>query len=118
MAGWSAAGAITGFGGPVSFNVEPDVLKSKSMDVSRSVSRMREHFEELKNLMDKTSGYWIGEAGDKHRQMYKDIEGNVEEMLKRLGEYPVDLLDIARNYTDVELSIEEDIETLPDDIIV
>lgn len=117
MAGWNAGAAI-GFGGPVSFNVTPDILRSKSADVSRSVIRMRGHFEELKNLMDKTGGYWIGEAGDKHRRMYKDIEESVEEMLKRLEEYPRDLLVIAQNYTDVELSIEEDIETLPDDIIV
>ncbi len=125
MAGWNAgaanaiaAGLATAFGGPVSFQVTPDILKSKSTEVSRSVSRMRGHFEELKNLMEKTGGYWIGEAGDMHRQMYKDIEGSVEEMLKRLGEYPVDLLAIAQNYTDAELSIEEDIETLPDDVIV
>ncbi|MCM1540553.1 MAG: WXG100 family type VII secretion target [Blautia sp.] len=117
MAEWNTD-TMTGFGGSVSFHVEPEMLKSKSAEVSRIVSRMREHFGELKNLMEKTAGYWIGEAGDKHRQMYKDIEDNVEEMLKRLGEYPVDLLAIAKNYTDVELSIEEDIETLPDDIIV
>ncbi|MDE6642434.1 MAG: WXG100 family type VII secretion target [Acetatifactor sp.] len=116
MTGWNTDVA-TGFGGPVSFRVTPDVLKSKSVDVSRSVSRMRGHFEELKNLLEKTGGYWIGEAGEKHRQMYKDIEDSVEEMLKRLGEYPMDLLEIAQNYTDADLSIEEDIAALPDNVI-
>lgn len=102
----------------VSFKVTPEVLTAKSTEVANKVNSMRLHFEELKSLVDKTSGYWIGEAGDKHRSMYQDLEDDVEQILKRLGEHPVDLVAIAQQYSDVELKIQQEIQSLPSDVIV
>ncbi len=62
--------------------------------------------------------YWIGEAGEMHRNMYRDLEDDIEEILKRLGEHPVDLVAIAQKYSDVELKIQQEIQELPGDIIL
>lgn len=109
-------GGLTG--SAVNFNVTPDILKNKSDEVTNKVNQMKRHFEELQSGIDKTEGYWIGEAGDKHRQLYNGLKNDIEEILNRLYEHPKDLLAIAQNYMDVELSIEEDVETLPGDVIV
>lgn len=104
--------------GQVTLKVTPEVLTAKSTEVANKVNSMRRHFDDLKALIDKTSGYWIGEAGDKHRKMYQDLESDVEEILKRLGEHPVDLVTIAQKYSDVELKIEQEIQSLPSDVIL
>ena len=105
-------------GGSVSLKVTPEVLTSKSSDVANRVSKMKTYFDDLQSLVQKTSGYWEGEAGDKHRQMYKELEDEIEEILLRLGEHPVDLVTIAQKYSDVELKIQEEIQSLPGDILV
>lgn len=111
-------GFFGAMGGAVNFNVAPEILKNKSFDVAKKVNEMRKHFEELQKIMSKTEGYWIGEAGDMHRKIYHDLQDKVDKILKRMGEHPKDLLAIAQNYIDVELSIVEDEETLPGDVIV
>lgn len=105
-------------GSAVDFNVTPDILKKKSEEVKNKVNQMKRHFEELQSGIDKMEGYWIGEAGDKHRQLYYGLKNDIEEILNRLYEHQKDLLTIAQNYMDIELSIEEDIEMLPGDVIV
>ena len=113
--GASLMGGITGH---VTLKVTPEVLTSKSSEVANRVTKMKTYFDDLKALMEKTSAYWEGEAGDKHRQMYKDLIEEVDEILRRLGEHPVDLVTIAQKYSDVELKIQEEIQALPGDILV
>ncbi len=118
MEGTGNTNAGSSLGDTIRFHVTPDILRNKSVDLSRSIRRMGEHFGELQRLVEGTGAYWMGEAGDMHRQRYRDLKENVEGILGRLEEYPRDLLTIARNYMDVELSIEEDVETLPEDVIL
>lgn len=116
--GGAVANALSLTGTSVSFKVTPEVLTAKSAEAAKSVSAMREHFEELRRLVDKTKSYWVGEAGDKHREMYYALEEDTEEILKRLGEHPVDLVAIAQKYTDTELKIQQEIQELPGDVII
>lgn len=104
--------------GQVSFKVTPETLTAKSSEVANKVAAMRQHFGELKAAVEKTSKYWIGEAGDMHRALYQDLEDDTEEILRRLSEHPVDLVTIAQQYADVELKIQQEIQELPGDILV
>lgn len=117
MAGGIANG-LSLSGTSVSFKVTPEVLTAKSADAAKSVNAMRRHFEQLRGLVDKTRGYWCGEAGDKHREMYYGLDEDTEEILRRLGEHPVDLVAIAQKYSDTELKIQQEIEELPGDVII
>jgi len=102
----------------VNIKVTPEVLTAKSSEVAKKVNNMKQYFADLKDCVDKTGGYWIGDAADRHRSMYKEMEGEIEAILQRLGEHPVDLVTIAQKYSDVELKIEQDIDALPGDILV
>ena len=102
----------------VSFRVTPEILLSKSTEAAGKVNSMKRHFEELRALMDKTKGYWLGEGGDKHRQLYYDLEKDTEEILRRLGEHPADLVTIAQRYFNVEMEIQQAVQELPGDVIV
>lgn len=105
-------------GAAVNLKVTPEILAEKSSETANQVKAMREHMDRLQTLMDKTCGYWIGEAADKHRQMYRDLQEDTEKILSRIGEHPIRLIAIARRYRDTEFKIQQAVEELPADVIL
>ena len=101
----------------VSIEVSTEVLKRQSAEVARKVKSMRGHFEEFERLLEGTGGYWIGEAGEKHRNTYKFFKGDVDDMLKRLEGYPANLLSIAQQDESTEVMLEAEMDALPWDVI-
>ena len=103
--------------GAVELLVTPEVLNQKAVEVEKNVANMRTHFENMRTLVEKSKGYWVGEAGDMHRQNYTEQQENIEQILQRLAEHPADLRVIAQTYSDTELKIEEVIQSLPGDVL-
>lgn len=104
--------------GAVELLVTPEVLNQQAVEVEKRVANMKTHFENMKRLVEKSKGYWVGEAGDMHRQNYTEQETNIDQVLRRLNEHPSDLRAIAQMYTTTELKIEEAIiQELPGDIL-
>ena len=103
--------------GDVHIKVSTEVLESKSETVSKSVDNMVNCFDELERIINRTSYYWIGEAGDLHRRLYQEQKDNIEEMIKRLREHPRDLIAIAQNYQTANTRAMEIASALPGDII-
>lgn len=103
--------------GDVHVKVNSDVLNSKAQSVSKSISNMANCFEQLEMIINRTSYYWIGEAGDMHRKIYKEEKPQIDEMMKRLKEHPVDLVTIAQTYSSTEKMVQSMAAELPGDII-
>ena len=103
--------------GQVELLVTPEVLNQKAGEVEKLVANMRTRFENMKTLVDKSSGYWIGEAGEMHRKNYADQKDNIDTILRRLSEHPGDLRAIAQTYTTVELKTQESAANLPGDVL-
>lgn len=103
--------------GQVELLVTPEVLNQKAGEVEKYVANMRNRFENMKTLVDKSSGYWIGEAGELHRQNYTNQKDNIDTILRRLAEHPGDLRTIAQTYTTVELKTQEIASNLPGDVL-
>lgn len=106
--------AITG---EVQVKVNPAVLYEKAQSVSKSITSMVSYFEQLERIVNRTSYYWIGEAGDLHRNIYQEQKPQIEEMIKRLKEHPADLMAIAQTYDNVEAAVKSIAAELPGDII-
>lgn len=106
--------AITG---DVHIKVNSAVLNSKAQSVSKSIKNMENCFEQLETIINRTSYYWIGEAGDLHRNIYKNQKPQIEEMIKRLKEHPIDLMSIAQTYDAAEAAVQSMAVELPGDII-
>lgn len=104
-------------GGGISIKVRPEVLVEKSQEVSASIRKMASCFDDLERIVNRTSYYWIGEAGDMHRRLYQEQKDHVDEMMKRLKEHPADLLTIAQNYVQVEQTVETVANELSGDVI-
>lgn len=103
--------------GTVEVKVRPDILISQAEEVRRLGNDMRIKFQNMDDTLRKTSGYWIGEAGEVHRKLYNDQKEDVDKMLRRLLEHPDDLLVISQNYSTAERSNVATSQSLPSDII-
>lgn len=111
------ASGISMLSGLVEVTVDTNVMLAQAEQVSKSIDRMQSEFNDIGSLVEKTSGYWIGEAGDHHRKMFTDKKGDIEEILKRLKELPSDLRQIAAGYSDVESKVTTANQALRSDYI-
>ena len=97
--------------------VNSDVMIEKAGEVSRAIKRMQDAFNDIEDLIRKTSGYWEGAAGDYYRNMYYGYKEEVQKILDRLKEHPEELELMANNYVDVERRNEEENSRLRNDYI-
>lgn len=102
----------------VSFRVTPDILTNQASEVTNLIREVQTQFDAINTLVSKTKSYWIGEAGDAHRNMYDTQKERVEEMIRRLDEHPRDLVTMAQKYSETELQIKNLISELPSDVIM
>ena len=93
--------------------VDPEVLRAQSSTVENERKKMQGYFEDLRSVIEGSSGYWIGEAGDAHRKLYLSRIGKVEEMLARYQEHVRDLQIMAGVYTEAEAKATSQAEALP-----
>lgn len=106
-------------GSGAQLKVTPAELEAKSNSVSKISNTMKNEYQSLKNIIDRSSGYWIGDGGNAHRSKFSEQSGDVEEMFKRIQEHIVDLQTMAGVYESTEQSVTSDIqETLPDNVII
>ena len=103
--------------GDVHIKVNSTVLNAKAQSVSGSIRNMENCFEQLETIINRTSYYWIGEAGDMHRKIYNEQKSQIDEMMKRLKEHPVDLVTIAQTYESTESAVQSMAAEWPGDII-
>lgn len=103
--------------GNVTILVDTGRLKTQADEVSRRIRRMKRLFDDVERVVGNTRSYWIGEAGNRHRQAYTERKDELEAMFTRLEEHPRDLLQISGNYEQAEAEIEGMIAPLETDVI-
>ena len=103
--------------GTVQLRVRPEVLISQAEKVREHLSRMTARFDELERIINRSSHFWLGEGGEVYREIYRENSVPVREMLRRLREYPDDLLKISGNYTRTEKKLSEAAAVLRSDVI-
>lgn len=101
-----------------SLTVDPEVMRQKAVTVEGKIREMRSAFDALELTVNKTKGYWIGEAGDAHRAYFTDRKPQIEEIFQRLTEHVRDLNQMASVYSNTEQEVKELSEDLPSDVIV
>lgn len=97
--------------------VDPDVMVAKANAVQGRIREMQASFSALENTVNKTKNYWIGEAGDAHREFYTKQKSNIDEIFKRLTEDVSDLHQMAAVYSSTEQQVADIAEDLPSDVI-
>ena len=77
------------------FSVTPEELIQKADSMESAVWALKENYDELNRIVEKTRGYWNGEGGNSFRRMFADRQNEIEEMLGRMMEHPEKLLEIV-----------------------
>ena len=88
--------------GSVRIKVDTNALKAKADTVTTEISAMEQRFDQLEAIIKKTASYWIGEAGDEHRRLYEEQKDEIDKIMRRLKEHPIDLKTMAGVYEKVE----------------
>lgn len=101
-----------------SLTVTPEQLLEKAITAQNQIRRMQQNFQDLENCVNKTKGYWIGEAGDTHRDFYTSKKEEIRTVFARLNEDVSDLQSMAAVYTRTEQDVTAIAEDLPSDAIV
>lgn len=101
----------------VEIKVQPEVLDLKAQEVTTAISQMEQLFNSVLNTVSRTQYYWIGAAGDVHRQAFEDQKDDITTILNRLKEHPVDLQKIANTYRTTESALAEAASQLSSDLI-
>lgn len=85
--------------------VTPEVLKQKSDEFAGIIRDIKTHFDRVESISAKTKGYWQGDAGTHDRESYASYKSDIDYIVRRLEEHPIDLLTMAGIYIQVEKSV-------------
>ena len=80
--------------------VSQEEMRAAASELSGYISYMDGCFQRMKRTMDLTNGYWTGDAGDAHRQLYQEQVENIAQIIARYQEHVRDLNEMAGLYSD------------------
>ncbi len=98
--------------------VETEVLKSKASEVTGYVDGLETHFNSIYDIVTRSSGYWVGAAGEKARTEFNNQKENTDQVIRRFREHPEDLLAMAGIYDKMEQAVVTLNKTLSTDVIL
>lgn len=93
--------------------VSPEELAAAASELSAYVSNMNECFSQMQKTMTQSVSYWVGEAGDAHRQLYEEQVEQTREIIARYTEHVRDLHEMTGIYTEAESTVLNRVEELP-----
>ncbi|MBR3172028.1 MAG: hypothetical protein IKF22_12425 [Lachnospiraceae bacterium] len=109
---------MPGVGSGITILVDTEELKVVSESVQQSVGEMQVAYESLGRAVTVMGDYWIGEASEKERQAFFSQKDSIEGIIRRLSEYPVDLMKMAGIYVEHERSNAEIPSGLSGDVLL
>ncbi|MDO5131596.1 MAG: hypothetical protein Q4D81_01280 [Eubacteriales bacterium] len=93
--------------GNVTINVNDESLLGAASTLKERIRNMQESYANVMEIVQNTSRYWVGLAGDEHRSAFQEQQDEIDHILARLSEHPDDLLTIAGIYVEKEKEAEE-----------
>lgn len=98
--------------------VDTAVLAGRADTAEKKINEVRERFERIQEVVNRSRNYWEGKASDAHRREYQEYRDEIAEILSRFQENVTDLRKIAGVYEESERAIETLAQDLPIDVIV
>lgn len=98
--------------------VTPDVLKTQAQTIQNEIGVVEKQWSNIETLINRSKGYWEGEASQQHIKYYGEVKKPVKQVIKRLKEHPTDLLKMAGIYDTAEKEAAGLTNSLPDEVII
>ena len=97
--------------------VDTDVMLAKANDVEQKVKEMRARFADMERMIEESKSHWLGEAGDLHRNIYYGKKEEIDRILNKLAQHPVNLREAAKVYAGLASENDQVQKALPADVI-
>lgn len=102
----------------IRIKASPQALHTGAADVQKTVADLKTHFSGIEATVNRSAGYWQGDAANAHRAAYREMKGTTDEILAKLEEHAADLKAMAEVYLGVEKEAAEYAGGLPSDVIL
>ena len=86
----------------LALGVTPELLKSKSGEVSADIETMAAAIRVMDSEINGTGSYWRGDAGEQQRRKFNDHVAEINQLMERLRTYPTRILQMAGIYETAE----------------
>lgn len=101
----------------IRLKVNTEQIKKQATLVSDEIRETERMWRMIQRKFESSQKYWVGEASKKHQQYIKKATVEVDHLLKRMKEHPVELLKVAGVYDKAEKSARSMSGKLPNDVI-
>lgn len=98
--------------------VTPEVLMQASTDIAKETGQLKAAFSEMSSLMQRTAGYWTGEAAELHRSLFEKHVPEMEAVILKFQAQAEKLQQISGNYIGANGEAKAKVEELPSDVII
>lgn len=93
--------------------VTPEELENQASQVSSTAKELQQSFAQIRNMVNETGNYWIGQAADAHRESYWKHQDKIDEIVARYNEHVRDLQAMAGIYREAETAATNMADELP-----
>lgn len=101
----------------IQMKVSPNVLRKKAESIEEQIELISGNWANLKQTVFGLRAYWTGEASSFHQKEFASYTEEIDELLKRLKKYPIDLMTMAGVYEKTENTVEEITSLLSGNVI-
>ena len=101
----------------IRLKVNTDQIKKQAVIVSDEIRETERTWKMIQGKFESSQKYWVGEASKKHQRYIKKAIVEVDHLLKRMKEHPVDLLKMASIYDKAERGARSVSGKLPNSVI-
>ena len=99
--------------------VTPEDLDAAASEFSSKASAIGNLTNEMTNTVESLSSVWEGEASSSYVAKFRQLDDDIQKMIRMVQEHSNDLQAMAKAYRDTENDIiSSDIADLPGDVIV
>lgn len=95
----------------ITLKVTPQVLVAKSSELSAEKNQISAIMEEAKMKMAGLTGTWQSQASDEFQSRFRQIHGDIDEMLNAVAEYVKDLSEAGAVYERAEQAVKTTVQS-------
>ncbi len=98
--------------------VTPEQLQSAASEFSSRGTTVGNLTFQMTNLVTGLSSIWEGEAFTAYTTKFRQLDDDIQKIIRMITEHSEDLTEMARIYSEAETANQEEIASLAGDVIV
>lgn len=98
--------------------VTPEQLEAAASEFSAKGSTVGNLTSEMTLLAESLNSVWEGEAATAYTNKFRQLDDDIQKMIRMIQEHADDLNEMARVYRDAENANTEEAEALAGDVII